>query len=510
MTTKKTFLKKALVVALSGALVAPAISSASPASAAAKGIQKLWSTTFLVGGTAPVQGLFVTGWKNDSVLVSVGAIATGSATANAHLRYNNRITGLEQFGLKWGYKSDTDTQTASNNGAGLDTLQFSGPQSIVNVVLGNLEVTTTAGTAGVEIKAMATDYKEGLIYFPKTEHFYKFVQPMRERVVVNGVSSSATMEVNTSFTWSQAKTAAEASTELGLTGYLATVASAEENDFVTSRISPDGVKAAKNVWIGGSTANTNYEWKWSGGPEKDIIFYKGCETSATTRTGSSPTGYHGFNGDEPNNWASVSDLCNSTTLTEGCLLTNNKRATKLGEWNDMPCNNGASEGYVIEYGNKTVGGDFVGIYTSSAKLIRPVPPTKPTLVETLARKIGSFKNAFAKFGKKSRGTSTVNVKILEKGTYRIYAYTWEVKAGSLKRVGLSIREGSKVNGVAIKNNRFTIRRNSKTTTITLNINSGKTGVRQPTVTLIRDVKNRDGSITSTRQDIPSNWKIALR
>lgn len=503
MTTKKSFLRKALVAAISGALILPAFSLADPASAAVKKITKPWSTTFLVGGTAPVRGVSVSGWNTGSVLVSVGAIATGSATANAYLRYNNKFFILEQFGLKWGYKSDIGTQKASNNGAGLGTLQFYGPQSLVNAVLDNLEVTTSTGTTGVEIKVMATDYKEGLIYFPKTEHFYKFVQPLK-----------ADGTLNNKLKWSEAKTAAEASKELGLTGYLATIASASENDFVTSRITPDGINAARNVWLGATVTDTNYDWKWSGGPEKDISFYKGCESSASTRTGTSAT-YHAFSNGEPNNYFSSTDKCSTTTLTEGCLLTNNRESVLLGEWNDFPCDLAGdypkSEGYVIEYGNKAVGGNFVGVYTASAKLTRPVPPARPTLVQTIARQLGSVKNVFAKFGKKSRGTSTVKVKILEKGKYRIYAHTWEVtRSGSAKRVGLEIREGSTVNGVAIKNNRFTIRKNSKTTTISLNISSGKTGARQPSIILVREVKNRDGTITSTRQDIPSNWKVALK
>ena len=86
-------------------------------------------------------------------------------SATAYLRVDNFNFTNSDYG--WGYKSDLETQKASNNGAGLETLQFYGTESMVNAILTRLTVTTIAGITGVEIKTMTTNYKEGFIYFPK-------------------------------------------------------------------------------------------------------------------------------------------------------------------------------------------------------------------------------------------------------------------------------------------------------------------------------------------------------
>lgn len=521
MTTKKSFLRKALAAAVFGALVLPVSSLASPASAATPTIEKPWSTTFLVGGSAPVKGLSIKGWGDKTVLVAVGAIATGSASAKAYLSVDNfDIVTTRSAG--WEYKSDVATQKASNNGAGLETLQFYGPEAIVNQMLARLVVTTTAGTTGVEIKTMTTEYKKGLLYYMRTEHFYQLVVPIRESVQANGVGAAAQI-VDTSFTWAQAKAAAEASTERGQKGYLATITSVEENEYVTSRISPDGVGAARNIWLGGTTTDTNYEWKWVGGPEKDVVFYKGCETS-NTRAGTSPT-YHGFSDGEPNNFGFGNPKCSTTELRESCLLTNNKDAKVLGEWNDFPCELtrypgfGApeSQGYVIEYGDKTIGGAFVGVFTSSSKLTRAVPPAKPALVQSLARQIGKFKTSVLSFGKKKRAKSEVKLQVLEKGDYLIRVLNCGTKF-SWKCSGLRLRDGSAINGQKLNLNprdtsalgSFTLKKDARSVTFTLVTYSGKTYVDKPVVVLYRVIKNTDGTKFYLRQDIPSNWRLALK
>lgn len=521
MTTNKSFLRKALAAAVFGALVLPVSSLASPVSAATPTIEKPWSTTFLVGGSAPVKGLSTKGWGNKTVLVAVGAVATGSASAKAFLRVDN-FDIITTPSAGWEYKSDVATQKASNNGAGLETLQFYGPEAIVNEMLARLIVTTTAGTTKVEIKTMATEYKKGLLYYMRTEHFYRLVIPIRENAQANSVGTAATQIVDTSFTWMQAKAAAEASTELGQKGYLATITSVEENEYVTSRISPDGVGAARNIWLGGVNTDTNYEWKWAGGPEKDVVFYKGCETS-NTRAGTSPT-YHGFSDGEPNNFGFGNPNCSTTELRESCLLTNNKDANVLGEWNDFPCELtrypgfGASEsqGYVIEYGNKPIGGEFKGVVTSSSKLTRAVPPARPALVQRLARQIGKFKTNVLSFGKKKRAKSEVRLQVLEKGDYLIRVLNCDKR--EYRCSGLRLRDGSAINGqkfnlnpqIADSLGSFTLKKDARSVTFTLVTYSGKKYVDKPVVRLYRVIQNTDGTKFYLWQDVPSNWKLALK
>jgi hypothetical protein len=505
MSTKKSLLRKALVAAVSGALVLPVFALTSPASAATPVIEKPWSSTFLVGGSAPVHGLYTRNWGAKKVLVAVGAVVTGSSSAKAYLRVDNFNFSDSDYG--WGFNSDLETQKASNNGAGLETLQFYGTEPLVNAILARLTVTTTAGTTGVQIKTMATEYKEGLIYFPQDEHFYRFVKPLK-----------ADGTLNDKLKWSEAKAAAEATTEFGQTGYLATVTSAQENEFVTTRISPDGLNAARNVWLGGVVADTNYDWKWAAGPEKDTVFYKGCE-SDNTRTGSSAT-YHAFSAGEPNNYFSANDKCSTTTITEGCLLTNNRESRLLGEWNDFPCDLAGSypksEGYVIEYGNKPTGGDFVGVYRLSSQLSRAVPPTQPTLLETLAKVPNKIKSKVLSTvqvlkGKKSALRKTVEskpvLKNVKKGEYALYVRA-QLPDGRVS--GLTLRPGSSVNGIAFKGNSFTLKKDTKTLKFNIVVRATKQGVQSPTFWLIKRDCFGDGSGRPCSQSIPSNWKIALK
>jgi hypothetical protein len=65
-----------------------------------------------------------------------------------------------------------------------------------------------------------------------------------------------------------ARAAAEASTHLGLQGYLATVTSAAEQQFINGAFSYlFGFGATSTAWLGASDAAVEGEWRWLGGPE---------------------------------------------------------------------------------------------------------------------------------------------------------------------------------------------------------------------------------------------------
>ncbi|MDB2412847.1 prepilin-type N-terminal cleavage/methylation domain-containing protein [Litoricolaceae bacterium] len=99
-------------------------------------------------------------------------------------------------------------------------------------------------------------------------HFYKFIP--------NGDDSDP-------IDWTESETAAEASTYCGLEGYLATITSREENDFIFSRfIQNDGSPLAG--WIGGSDADNEGEWTWRGGPEDGVIFTRHLSASGGNKT----------------------------------------------------------------------------------------------------------------------------------------------------------------------------------------------------------------------------------
>lgn len=113
-----------------------------------------------------------------------------------------------------------------------------------------------------------------------------------------------------------AYTAAAATSWMGMTGYLATVTSAGENDFVAN------LAGGNLAWLGGSDdGNPVNSWTWRTGPEAG-----------------QPFGYTNWNSGEPN------DCCGG----ENYLHTN---WLGLGMWNDHggPGNPGQANGYLIEY-----------------------------------------------------------------------------------------------------------------------------------------------------------------
>jgi len=122
------------------------------------------------------------------------------------------------------------------------TVAFTGTVSDINAALSTLRYTrASTGTDTLEISLV----NNGEIFFNENNHLYQYVAG--------------------SYTWSQAKTAAEAMTAYGATGYLATITTSTENDFVYQRILGDG-------WLGATDADVEDTWVWATGPEAGTAF----------------------------------------------------------------------------------------------------------------------------------------------------------------------------------------------------------------------------------------------
>jgi len=147
----------------------------------------------------------------------------------------------------------------------------------------------------------------GLTYFPGNRSFY----------MLGGVANWTTSNAN-----------AQAATIIappnvpgvqGVTGHLANITSQAENDFINAL-------APGNVWLGGSDAAVEGEWRWLAGPEAGQQFWQGGVGGSTV--GGS---YANWGGGEPNN--------------SGNEDTVHMRADGL--WNDQP--GGTAYNYVIEW-----------------------------------------------------------------------------------------------------------------------------------------------------------------
>ncbi len=125
--------------------------------------------------------------------------------------------------------------------------------------------------------------------------------------------------------WTEARAAAEKRFYNGLQGYLATMSSAEENEFVQVKLKGTG-------WIGASDFGHNGIWKWVTGPEAGIQFSQQVENG----TGYAVNGqYANWSRGEPNDHRPGEDYAHFWTD---------------GTWNDYVNVNPGIEGYIVEYG----------------------------------------------------------------------------------------------------------------------------------------------------------------
>jgi hypothetical protein len=348
--------KPILALVAASSVLVPALALTSSASAA---VSTSSSKYFLQGGSSPVKDIKVSGYDGKSVYVAVRS-NTGFVSVS-------KTTGLS---LPFGYSSFSGSLGTSGS------IAFTGSQADVNAALATLQLnvsSTSATSAAVSVTVF--DNGNGLAYNPANAHFYKFVP--------GKVSGNAAL-VN-----------AENSRELGLSGYLASITSEEENEFVATKLQGSDGTVAKNVWIGARDADTEGDWVWKGGPDNGVQFWKGC------RPASGGAAYEGrfssWAPGEPNNWnSSLCQVENSPTLGEDCAIINKYSPTSAPPdnaffqklWNDLPCSYGTGAndivaGYVVEFGNKATGGDFSGVDFVTSTLPVAVPAARPTFLDRL-------------------------------------------------------------------------------------------------------------------------------
>ena len=167
-----------------------------------------------------ISGLSVNGADNSTVPVKL-LVSSGTLSMST-------TTGLT-------FKNSSGS-TISNPQTG-STLYFSGTRSDANAALATLAYTrNSTGTDTLEISLV----EPGEVFFTGNNHLYEYV--------------SSTLD------WNGAKNAAAARTKDGATGYLATITSQAENDFVSARLSNAG-------WMGASDSASEGVWRWVTGPE---------------------------------------------------------------------------------------------------------------------------------------------------------------------------------------------------------------------------------------------------
>ena len=277
------------------------------------------ATTGYSGTAMPITDLQVSGTGNPTVPVKL-RVASGSLAMTT-------TTGL--------------TFTGSSTGS---TLQFSGTLSNVNTALATLQYTRTGtGTDTLEVSLV----NAGEVFFPDNNHLYEYV------------SYTAT--------WQNAKTNAESRTKYGASGYLTTITSQAENDFVAARLLNAG-------WMGASDSVSEGDWKWVVGPETGTSFWSGLST------GSAVAGrYSNWGSGEPNN---AGDEDCAQFLTGG-----------TGKWNDLPCTVTTLPGYVVEYGTDSAPLDIASKNVSITTQAANQYPSTPTSLGPTSSTNASWSNS---------------------------------------------------------------------------------------------------------------------
>ena len=197
--------------------------------------------------------------------------------------------------------------------------------------------------------------------------------------------------VSGSYSWTAAKTAAEGRTFQGMTGYLATITSQEENDFIRQKLAADAWIGASDdyTYINAATGTTTFanqtaaegRWYWVTGPEKGTLISTG-NNSPVTASG----GYAYWNSGEPNNYGSGENY--------GEIYSS---GASPGKWNDLP--NTSLLPYVVEYNDN--GGTPTFSKTIAITPVRkndaPVnnaPSAVPAIQEDAVNNSGSLVSSF--------------------------------------------------------------------------------------------------------------------
>ncbi len=215
-------------------------------------------------------------------------------TANNITDFKVSITSNFAAGDALTYGALPGGVTASYD-AGAGILTFTGTASAADwqALLRTVKFSSTAASALTRTVSFTAG---SAIPFAGNGHFYKYV-------------------ASGNITWSQALAAAQGRTLYGMQGYLATITSQAEDDFITDKIAAD-------AWIAGSDEAVEGVWRWMAGPENGTQFSNG----AVAVNGQ----FANWNVNEPNN-SNGNECCLEIYCTDGAGKWNDLRSCRCGE-----------------------------------------------------------------------------------------------------------------------------------------------------------------------------------
>ncbi|MBW4599583.1 MAG: hypothetical protein KME29_08205 [Calothrix sp. FI2-JRJ7] len=231
------------------------------------------------------------------------------------------VTNGSESGVNWNYDQARGVLTLdSATGVSSDLYQ----DLLRRVTYANTDASNPGAARNIQFSL------GNLLANPENQHFYEFV-------------------TNEGISWNDARTATNGLNYLGKQGYLATITTQAEQDFIQSRVSGNG-------WIGASDAVVEGDWRWVTGPEglannnTGTLFWRGNSTGAAI------DGRY-------NNWDLQRGESNNSTdggKPDGedyAHIVGNANAGNIGKWNDLPNQQDYTnlaayrpQGYIVEYG----------------------------------------------------------------------------------------------------------------------------------------------------------------
>ena len=247
--------------------------------------------------------------------LSTTNVAAGTVIAYA-------ISGVSSADVTGGALAGT--VTVGTNGQATISI----PIAADNLTEGTETLTVTAQGKSASVTINDTSLTGQPTFNPSTGHYYQFVPA--------NIAYPNRVEFQTN-QFNLADESAAKSSYRGLSGYLATITSGVEHDFVVNLV------GATNAYLGGSDRASSGDWRWIAGPEKG------------TRIND---GYTNWYPGEPSNngFGSGSGLW-QVGVENALGMLNTSGGPWSGRWVDTdewyvdhPLGSTAEHGYVIEYG----------------------------------------------------------------------------------------------------------------------------------------------------------------
>lgn len=270
-----------------------------------QGITAPSSLTIEANRTNVEAGDFVISWPNNTedLLVSLS------------LDYHNGAT------LSFPITTGITRAYGFNSWNSVTSIVFYGKRDNLNSALAAMTLSMGSIKTAVRINVEVSSYDPGYTYNPVNKHFYRYI---------SGLVSYSTAKANAGTYYFKGKT-----------GYLATITSQSEQDFLNNNI------VGNNIWFALTDVASEGNWIIDAGPESGTLI----KTQNGQTTGNIAGFYNNWCSGEPND-ASNEDYA----------------VTKWGGgtcWNDVNGTNTSVAGYIVEISEDfPAGTGYTGVYDS--------------------------------------------------------------------------------------------------------------------------------------------------